>query len=112
MLAVGKRKTATAVVTLRPGAGVISVNKKTFADYFPRAEDRHQVLYPMQVTELLGKYDITATVRGGGATGAVMSQSRCSYLAGRSLATVLTGGTLKISKAPLNGHNYIVLLVQ
>ncbi|XP_064404610.1 small ribosomal subunit protein uS9m-like isoform X2 [Halichondria panicea] len=69
VLAVGKRKTATAVVTLRPGAGVISVNKKTFADYFPRAEDRHQVLYPMQVTELLGKYDITATVRGGGATG-------------------------------------------
>ncbi len=58
-----------AVVTLRPGSGVVSVNKKTFVDYFPRAEDRHQVLYPLQVTELLGKYDVTVTVQGGGASG-------------------------------------------
>jgi len=67
--AVGKRKTATAVVTLREGSGIITINKKSFSDYFPRAEDRQQVLYPLMVTNSLGLYDISAIVKGGGNTG-------------------------------------------
>ena len=57
------------MVTLRPGTGFIRINKKPFLNYFPRAEDRHQVLYPLQVTELLGKYDVTVSVEGGGLSG-------------------------------------------
>ena len=67
--AVGKRKTATAVVTVTQGSGVIIVNNKQLVDYFPRAEDRHQILYPLVTTETVGMYNVTATVTGGGITG-------------------------------------------
>ena len=73
MRATGKRKTATAVVTLREGSGVILINNESIADYFPRATDRQQVLYPLVAMEMLGKYDITASVRGGGITGTYIS---------------------------------------
>lgn len=71
--AVGKRKTATAVVTVTQGSGVVTINDKELIDYFPRAEDRHQVLYPFVATETMGMYDVSVTVKGGGITGGLLS---------------------------------------
>lgn len=69
VVAVGKRKTSTAVVRLGPGEGEMTINKKTFIKYFPQQEDREQVLYPLMVTNTLGDFNITASVKGGGTTG-------------------------------------------
>ena len=66
---VGRRKSATAVVCVRRGSGVVTVNKQPFLKYFYRAEDRQQVLYPLILTNSLQKYDIHVSVQGGGLTG-------------------------------------------
>ncbi|MCS7082613.1 MAG: 30S ribosomal protein S9 [Bacteroidetes bacterium] len=69
--AVGRRKTSTARVYLRPGTGQITVNKRPFEVYFPLAWHREEVLQPLKLTGTLGQFDITATIRGGGTTGQV-----------------------------------------
>jgi len=67
--ATGRRKTSIARVFLTPGGtGKFTVNKKTFEDYFP-VFFQEQVLGPLKETELLGKVDIYATVKGGGMRG-------------------------------------------
>ena len=66
---VGRRKCSTAVVRLYPGSGIITVNKRPFLDYFFRAEDRQQVLYPLLVAKALDDYDMRVVVQGGGLTG-------------------------------------------
>ncbi len=66
--ATGKRKTAVARVWLTPGKGDIKVNR-TFSveDYFGGGDDyRQKVERPMTITETVGKYDVLATVKGGG----------------------------------------------
>ena len=68
-IAVGRRKTAVARVTLRPGSGTITINKKPLDQFFPIETLRNEVLTPLVVTEAAGKYDIIATVKGGGLTG-------------------------------------------
>ena len=66
---VGRRKSSTAVVRVRHGTGVVTINKQPFLKYFYRAEDRQQVLYPLILTNSLQRYDINVTVQGGGLTG-------------------------------------------
>jgi small subunit ribosomal protein S9 len=68
-LAIGRRKTSVARVTLKPGAGKISVNKRTLESYFPVDTLRTEVLSPFAATEMSGKYDVVANVKGGGLTG-------------------------------------------
>ena len=65
----GRRKEATARVFLRPGTGVIRVNKRNFEDYFPQATLRMMIERPLAVTETTGKFDIIANIRGGGLAG-------------------------------------------
>ena len=65
----GGRKRAIANVFLQPGLGEIVVNKKDFVDYFWRRSDRAKLLFPMVVTETMGKFDVHASTRGGGLTG-------------------------------------------
>ncbi len=65
----GRRKEATARVFLRPGTGVIRVNKRNFEDYFPQATLRMMIERPLEVTETKGKFDIIANIRGGGLSG-------------------------------------------
>ncbi|GIX48698.1 MAG: 30S ribosomal protein S9 [Candidatus Tectimicrobiota bacterium] len=65
----GKRKTATARVWLRPGTGDIKVNGRAFADYFPLETHRALIQEPLRLANLLGQYDVLATVRGGGISG-------------------------------------------
>lgn len=67
--ATGRRKTSTARVFLRPGTGTITVNRREFDTYFPTDALRTQVRRPLQLTETVDKFDILATVAGGGVNG-------------------------------------------
>lgn len=66
---VGKRKNAIARLFITPGEGAVLVNQRGFEDYFGRAVLRMVALQPMEVTGNVGKFDITASVRGGGTSG-------------------------------------------
>ena len=65
----GRRKTSTARVYLRPGTGAISVNRKTFEDYFPNEALRMVIRQPLQLTETANRFDILVNVAGGGPAG-------------------------------------------
>jgi small subunit ribosomal protein S9 len=65
----GRRKTSTARVFLRPGTGTITVNHREFTDFFPTDTVRMQVRRPLELTESTEKFDILATVSGGGVNG-------------------------------------------
>lgn len=65
----GRRKTSTARVFLRPGSGNISVNHQAFAAHFPTEALRTQIKRPLLLTEMADKFDILATVAGGGVSG-------------------------------------------
>ncbi len=65
----GRRKSSTARVFLRPGKGEIVVNGRSLDDFFGRETARMIVRQPLGVTELGDKFDIMATVEGGGSTG-------------------------------------------
>ena len=67
--ATGRRKTSTARVFLRPGKGDITVNHREFSNYFPTDQLRTQVKRPLALTETGDKFDILATVAGGGING-------------------------------------------
>ena len=67
--ATGRRKTSTARVFLRPGKGAITVNHREFERYFPTDALRTQVRRPLLLTETGDKFDILATVIGGGVNG-------------------------------------------
>ena len=65
----GRRKTSTARVFLRPGSGAISINRRTFEGFFPTESLRTQIRRPLLLTETADKFDILATVAGGGVSG-------------------------------------------
>eukprot|EP00002_Diphylleia_rotans_P037941 TRINITY_DN854_c0_g1_i1.p1 TRINITY_DN854_c0_g1~~TRINITY_DN854_c0_g1_i1.p1 ORF type:complete len:347 (-),score=71.00 TRINITY_DN854_c0_g1_i1:356-1396(-) len=71
--AVGRRKTSTAAVQLRPGTGVVLVNNKPYKDYFSsrgeRFDDPLATVFSTCGAE--NKYDIRAYVHGGGFTGQI-----------------------------------------
>jgi small subunit ribosomal protein S9 len=67
--ATGRRKTSTARVFLRPGTGAITVNHREFENFFPSDALRTQVRRPLILTETGEKFDILATVAGGGVHG-------------------------------------------
>ena len=65
----GRRKTSAARVFLRPGTGAITINHREFDNFFPTDALRTQVRRPLLVTETGEKFDILATVAGGGVNG-------------------------------------------
>ena len=65
----GRRKTSTARVFLRPGTGAISINQRTFEGFFPTEALRMQIRRPLVITETTDKFDVLATVAGGGVSG-------------------------------------------
>ena len=65
----GRRKTSTARVFLRPGTGAISVNHRSFETFFPTEAQRTLIRRPLLLTETADKFDILATVAGGGVSG-------------------------------------------
>jgi small subunit ribosomal protein S9 len=64
--ATGKRKTAVARVWLTPGTGKIIVNKLAADEYFGQIFKSQRIVKPFKVTETLDRYDVVATLRGGG----------------------------------------------
>ena len=65
----GRRKTSSARVFLSPGNGDIKINNRDIDVYFGREVARMIVRQPLEVTEFIGKFDIMATVAGGGSFG-------------------------------------------
>jgi len=65
----GRRKAAVARVRLRPGNGVVTVNKRPIDDYFPSATHRMVITEPMRLTEKAESYDVDCTLDGGGISG-------------------------------------------
>jgi small subunit ribosomal protein S9 len=65
----GRRKAAIARVRIRPGTGVITINKRALEDYFPNDTHRMVITEPLRLTELVETYDIDVTMDGGGTTG-------------------------------------------
>ncbi len=65
--ATGKRKTAVARVWIQPGPGKVVVNNRDLKEYFQDNYVAEDVINaPFKVTNLLGKFDVLATVSGGG----------------------------------------------
>ncbi len=63
----GKRKTSIARVHLRPGTGEFRLNDRDLDDYFGGIEALKQIVkQPFVITETIDKFDIVATIRGGG----------------------------------------------
>ena len=62
----GRRKCSVARVFLRPGKGDFLVNGRPLDAYFLGEAQRAVVQHPLQVVELLGKFDVLINVRGGG----------------------------------------------
>jgi len=65
----GRRKSSIARVYVKPGKGVITVNKRELDDYFGLETLKVVVRQPLVAIDGLDKYDITVTVKGGGTTG-------------------------------------------
>jgi small subunit ribosomal protein S9 len=65
----GRRKSSVARVYLRPGSGEITVNGRTFDEYFPNKVLKMVIKQPLALTETTDKFDIGVTVEGGGPAG-------------------------------------------
>jgi small subunit ribosomal protein S9 len=65
----GRRKTSTARVFLQPGDGAITVNRRTFEEYFPNEALRMIIRQPLSLTETGAKFDVRVNVVGGGTAG-------------------------------------------
>lgn len=66
---IGRRKTSTARVYIKPGSGNVLINNRKLEEYFPLAAHQNVVNLPFVLTETEGKYDAKVTVRGGGLSG-------------------------------------------
>ena len=67
--ATGRRKRSVARVRLRTGAGVITINGRTVENYFPSRTHQMQIREPLTATATEGRYDVDATIHGGGSSG-------------------------------------------
>ena len=65
----GRRKSAVARVFIKPGKGDIVVNDKPIDVFFSRETGRMVVRQPLELTEMVGKFDIMVNVSGGGESG-------------------------------------------
>ena len=67
--ATGRRKTSTASVRLTKGKGKIIINNCDYNDYFGRDISKMIMKQPLELADMVDKYDIYANVRGGGLSG-------------------------------------------
>ena len=65
----GRRKEAVARVRIKPGTGVIKINGRDLAEYFPNKLHQQLVTDPFKVLGLTDSYDVTARITGGGVAG-------------------------------------------
>jgi small subunit ribosomal protein S9 len=64
--ATGKRKTAVARVTLKPGTGAYTINGRTLDVFFPRATLQRTIRQPLETVGFEERMDVVATMHGGG----------------------------------------------
>jgi small subunit ribosomal protein S9 len=65
----GRRKSSTARVFMKAGNGAITINKRDISEYFSRPTARMVVRQPLDLVEMLEKFDFNITVVGGGISG-------------------------------------------
>jgi small subunit ribosomal protein S9 len=65
----GRRKESVARVRFHDGSGQVTLNGKPLEAYFPTMATRMRVMEPLNLTQSQGRYDIKATLDGGGTTG-------------------------------------------
>lgn len=65
----GRRKSSSARVFMRPGKGEIKVNNRSLEEYFGRETSCMVIRQPLEAVDVLNKFDIYATVVGGGISG-------------------------------------------
>ncbi len=65
----GRRKRAVARVRLRTGEGAITINKRPFEEYFPSETHRTLATEPLRIAGAADRYDVDATIDGGGIAG-------------------------------------------
>jgi small subunit ribosomal protein S9 len=94
----GKRKESSAVVYLVEGDGEVLVNGKSIVQVFSRIHDRESALWPLRCVQRLDKYNVWATVHGGGVTGQAeaitLALARALLAHEPALKPVLRQGTL------------------
>ncbi len=66
---IGRRKEAVCRVYLKPGSGKWDINGRTLGDYFPRPALVTAIQQPFTATDMLGRFDVKASVQGGGQMG-------------------------------------------
>lgn len=64
--ATGKRKSAVARVRITPGTGKVTINKKELNEFYSLETLKAVVMRPFTVANMIEKYDVIATVKGGG----------------------------------------------
>ncbi|MCU0586236.1 MAG: 30S ribosomal protein S9 [Desulfobacterales bacterium] len=69
VFATGRRKTSVARVRIRPGTGRILVNGREMREFFPALQYQEKVLSPLKTAGAEQRYDVMATIHGGGLTG-------------------------------------------
>ena len=65
----GRRKNAIARVWILPGTGAVKINNRELDEYFGKKTLEMIVKQPLELTDTLSKFDVMATVKGGGITG-------------------------------------------
>lgn len=65
----GRRKESVARVRFHDGSGQVTLNGKPLEAYFPTMATRMRVMEPLNLTQTQGRYDIDASLDGGGTTG-------------------------------------------
>jgi len=68
-LGTGRRKTASARVSLKPGKGAIVVNGRPLDEFFGRKTGRMIVRQPLELVQMTDRFDVQVLVQGGGPTG-------------------------------------------
>src|SRR5688572_14727330 len=69
--ALGRRKNAIARLWMREGSGQITINERSFEDYFPTVSLQNAVLLPLQIANVKNRFDLTVRANGGGVNGQV-----------------------------------------
>ena len=65
----GRRKTSAARVFLKPGKGAITVNGRPLDEFFGRKTGRMIVRQPLELVQMVDRFDVNVLVDGGGVTG-------------------------------------------
>ncbi|HJZ41592.1 MAG TPA: 30S ribosomal protein S9 [Bacteroidales bacterium] len=65
----GRRKSAVARIYLKEGKGKITINRRELQEYFPLQQLQYLVQQPLNLAEVIDKYDITVNLQGGGIKG-------------------------------------------